>query len=121
MPMKKVISTAIVSLFFYSFWLKVPVVVPAWVDLGHAVYPVWVLGDGAAGVSEGATPAGTDADEGDEHDDVEHGDLVPVLAHLLHHAGLTRVALVTQNVRGVVPLEAVLVLRSDWHPTAVCA
>ena len=99
----------------------VPVVVPAWVYLGHAVYPIWVLGHGAASVSEGAAPTGADADEGDEHDDVEDGDLVPVLADLLHYASLARVALVAEDVRGIVPPIAVLVLRSDGHASTVLA
>jgi hypothetical protein len=101
--------------------IRVPVVVPARVNLGHLVYPVRVLGEGAAGVPEGAAAAGADADEGDEHDDVEHGDLVPVLAHLLHDAGLARVALVAEDARGVVPAVAVLVLRPDGHAPAVLA
>ena len=58
------------SQFYFILWLKVPVVVPAWVDLGHA-----------AAVSEGATPAGADADEEDDHGGVDHGDLVPVLVN----------------------------------------
>jgi hypothetical protein len=99
----------------------VPVVVPAWIDLGHAVHPVRVVGDGAASVPEGAASAGADADERDEEEDHEHGDLVPVLAHVLHDAGLARVALVAEDVGGVVPLVAVVVLRPHGHAFAVLA
>jgi GNAT superfamily N-acetyltransferase len=99
----------------------VPVVVPAWIDLGHAVYPVRVVGDGAASVPEGAAATGADADERDEDDDHEHGDLVPVLAHVLHDAGLAGVALVAEDVWGVVPLVAVVVLRRHGHASAVLA
>ena len=101
--------------------LKVPVVVPAWVYLGHVVYPVWVLRRGAASISEGAARTGADADEGDKHDDVENRDFVPVLADLLHHASLARVALVAEDVRGIVPPVAVLILRSDRHASTVLA
>jgi hypothetical protein len=99
----------------------VPVVVPAWIDLGHAVYPVRVVGDGAASVPESAAATGADADERDEDDDNEHGDLVPVLAHVLHDAGLAGVALVAEDVWGVVPLVAVVVLRRHGHASAVLA
>jgi len=46
---------------------------------------------------------------------------VPVLADLLHHASLARVALVAEDVRGIVPPIAVLVLRSDGHASTVLA
>ena len=101
--------------------LRVPVVVPAWVYLGHLVYPVWVLGQRAASVSEGAAATGADADESGEHDDIEDRDLVPVLADLLHHTGLARVALIAEDVWGIVPPVAVLILHPDRHASTVLA
>jgi len=85
------------------------------------VYPVWVLGQRAASVSEGAAATGADADESGEHDDIEDRDLVPVLADLLHHTGLARVALIAEDVWGIVPPVAVLILHPDRHASTVLA
>lgn len=65
-----------------------PEVIPSWIALGHAVYPIWVPSSlGTASIAESTAPTRVDGYEYNKDDDVEDGDVVPDSAHLLQHSG----------------------------------
>ena len=73
---------------------NIPVEVPSGADFSHAVMTIRVIGISPTGILEGTTTDAVNANEQNEHNNVQDREFMPIPSNSLQHTCLTRITFV---------------------------